>query len=219
MTASRTSRGTDCAEGRERKLPQEGRQQRLTRITRCEQTIRKSRFIGVCGPVASEAEANEFIATHGEPGCRHVCFAWRIGELLRFSDAGEPGGTAGRPILAAIEHHNLDRAVVVVSRFFGGIKLGTGGLARAYGGTAMEVLAKAPMQAIVQITTLACNVPFDSAGDLHQLMERHKAEKLGEKWTGNGLQLEIEITRESADTFINELTAITHGACSVQRTK
>jgi len=192
---------------------------RLTGIARFEQIIRKSRFIGVCGPVASEAEAQEFIETNGEPGCRHVCFAWRIGELLRFSDAGEPGGTAGRPILAAIEHHNLDRAIVVVSRFFGGIKLGTGGLARAYGGTAMEVLAIAPMQPIVQTITLVCNVPFDSAGDLHQLIERHHAEKRGEQWTGNGLQLEIEMPRESADTFINELTAITHGACSVQRKK
>lgn len=190
---------------------------RLTGIARCEQTIRKSRFIGVCGPVGNETGAREFIETHGEPGCRHVCFAWRIGEQVRFSDAGEPGGTAGRPILAAIEHFELDRAIVVVSRYFGGIKLGTGGLARAYGGTAMEVLGKAAMEPIIETVTLMCSVPFDAAGQLHTLAERHKAEKRREEWTGNGLQLELEITRDAVDTFVSELTATTHGDCSVQR--
>lgn len=190
---------------------------RISRIGRFEQTIRNSRFIGVCGPADDEPAAQEFIRTHGEAGCRHVCFAYRCGDVVRFDDAGEPGGTAGRPMLAALDHHELDLSVVVVSRFFGGIKLGTGGLARAYGGTAMEAIANAAIEPIVETVVLECRVPFDSAGELHQLAERHGAEKRGEHWSENGLRLELEIPRDAADTFVNELTAITRGESSVEK--
>ncbi|MDT8449500.1 MAG: YigZ family protein [Wenzhouxiangellaceae bacterium] len=189
---------------------------RLTGIARWEQTIRKSRFIGVCGPVENESDAREFIETHGEPGCRHVCFAWLIGEQVRFSDAGEPGGTAGRPILAAIEHFELDRAIVVVSRFFGGIKLGIGGLARAYGGTAMETLALASIEPIVETRRLICEVPFEAAGDLHNLAERHGAQKHAAEWSESGLKLELEIPRTAADAFIKEVNDVSRGESSVK---
>ena len=107
---------------------------RLDGIGRSERTVRNSRFVGVCGPARDESDARDFIASRGEAGCRHVCWAFRCGDVVRFDDAGEPGGTAGRPILAALEHFDLDRAVAVVSRWFGGVKLGTGGLGRAYAG-------------------------------------------------------------------------------------
>jgi len=184
---------------------------RLSRIGRCEQTIRNSRFIGVCGPAADEAAAKAFIEQHGAPGCRHVCFAFRCGDIVRFDDAGEPGGTAGRPILAALEHWNLDRSVAVVSRFFGGVKLGTGGLARAYGGTAMEAIADAGTEPIIETCRLECRVPFDSAGDLHLLVERVGAAKLEEHWDENGLRLVVEIEKDGADGFVEELTGITRG--------
>ncbi|MCA1777999.1 MAG: IMPACT family protein [Xanthomonadaceae bacterium] len=190
---------------------------RIVRVGRFEQRIRNSRFIGVTGPARDEAEAREFIQAHGAPGCRHVCFAWRIGESIRFDDAGEPGGTAGRPLLAALDHHALDFSVVVVNRFFGGIKLGTGGLARAYGGTAMDAIANAVIEPIIETVVLECRVPFDSAGDVHQLAERHGAEKRGEEWNENGLRLEVEIARERADAFVDELTAITHGESSIKK--
>src|SRR6056297_563224 len=137
---------------------------RICRVGQFEQTIRNSRFIGVCGPVDDEAAARAFITEHGAPGCRHVCYAYRCGDVVRFDDAGEPGGTAGRPMLAALEHWDLDRSVVVVSRFFGGVKLGTGGLARAYGGTAMETIGSATIEPIIETALLKCRVPFDSAG-------------------------------------------------------
>ena len=74
------------------------------------------------------------------PDATHHCWAYRIGPAYRFGDDGEPGGTAGAPILRAIEGQGVDRVMVVVVRFYGGVKLGTGGLARAYGGTAAECL-------------------------------------------------------------------------------
>lgn len=190
---------------------------RICRIGRYEQTVRNSRFIGVCGAAADEEAARLFIAEHGEPGCRHVCFAFRCGDTVRFDDAGEPGGTAGRPILAAMEHRELDDSVVVVSRFFGGIKLGTGGLARAYGGTAMAAIADADVEAIIETASLECRVPFESAGDLHQLVERHRAMKHEEHWDEDGLRLAVEIERTGVDAFVDELTAATRGECKVAR--
>lgn len=190
---------------------------RICRIGRYEQTIRNSRFIGVCGPADDEPAARDFIQKHGAPGCRHVCFAYRCGELVRFDDAGEPGGTAGRPMLAALDHHELDCSIVVVSRFFGGVKLGTGGLARAYGGTAMEVIDAAGIEPIVPTVNLECRVPFDSAGDLHLLVERSGATKHEEHWTENGLRLSVEIERGAADAFVEELTAVTRGEGSVKK--
>ena len=190
---------------------------RITRVGRCEQTITNSRFIGECGPADDEAAARTFISEHGAPGCRHVCFAFRCGDIVRFDDAGEPGGTAGRPILAALEHWDLDYSVVVVNRFFGGVKLGTGGLARAYGGTAMECIADATIEPIIETVLLECRVPFDSAGDLHQLAERYDAAKHNEDWDEKGLRLTVEVERVSADAFIEELTAVTRGEASVKR--
>ena len=189
---------------------------RLRGIGRHEQTIRNSRFIGVCGPADDESAARAFIETEGAPGCRHVCFAFCCGDTVRFDDAGEPGGTAGRPILAALEHWQLDRTVAVVSRFFGGVKLGTGGLARAYGGTAMSAIADAGVEPLVEMRRLTCSVQFESAGDLHQLAERHGATKHDEHWDQEGLRLTIEIERKSAAAFTEELTAITRGGSSVK---
>ncbi|EOD8938871.1 IMPACT family protein, partial [Pseudomonas aeruginosa] len=105
--------------------------------------IRKSRFHTIAAPVADEDEAQAFIAAHRDASAGHNCWAWKCGAQYRFSDDGEPGGSAGRPILAAIEGQDMDCVAVLVSRWFGGIKLGTGGLARAYGGGAAKCLQQA----------------------------------------------------------------------------
>lgn len=117
--------------------------------------IRKSRFTCLAAPIASEAEAQAFLAAHRDASAGHNCWAWKLGAQYRFSDDGEPGGTAGRPMLAAIEGQAMDRVVVLVSRWFGGIKLGTGGLARAYGGCAAKCLQDAARIELVPSTRLA----------------------------------------------------------------
>ncbi|MED5606546.1 YigZ family protein [Pseudomonas sp. JH-2] len=117
--------------------------------------IRKSRFTCLAAPIASEAEAQAFLAAHRDASAGHNCWAWKLGAQYRFSDDGEPGGTAGRPMLAAIEGQAMDRVVVLVSRWFGGIKLGTGGLVRAYGGCAAKCLQDAPRIELVPSTRLA----------------------------------------------------------------
>ncbi|MCJ8143936.1 IMPACT family protein [Ancylobacter sp. A5.8] len=133
---------------------------RLTLVERAtgRQEIRKSRFIAVAGPVADEAAAKDFIAAQSDPSAGHNCWAWRLGQNYRFNDDGEPGGTAGKPILAAIDGQGLDRVAVVVSRWFGGVLLGSGGLIRAYGGTAALCLRDAAKVALIETVsgTLTC---------------------------------------------------------------
>jgi uncharacterized YigZ family protein len=110
-----------------------------------EQVVKKSRFIAVALPVGSEDEAKAALTAHRVDDANHNCWAWRIGQAYRFSDDGEPSGTAGKPILVAIDGQSLDRVIVIVTRWFGGILLGSGGLARAYGGTAAACLKGAAL--------------------------------------------------------------------------
>lgn len=110
-----------------------------------ELVVKKSRFIALAGPAASGADALAFVAAARDPSASHNCWAYRVSDAeARRSDDGEPSGSAGVPILAAIDRAGMRDAVVVVVRHYGGIKLGSGGLARAYGGAAAAVLADAP---------------------------------------------------------------------------
>ena len=117
--------------------------------------IKKSRFIAHAAPAVSPEEALAFIARRSDPSATHNCWAYRVEQQYRSSDDGEPGGTAGRPILAAIDRAGLDRVAVLVVRHFGGIKLGAGGLSRAYGGVAASCLAKARKRPFVETVGLA----------------------------------------------------------------
>src|SRR5690606_3299943 len=108
----------------------------ISRIETFAQEIKKSRFLALAAPVANEETAKEFLAQNSDPAATHNCWAWRMGQNYRFSDDGEPSGTAGKPILQAIDGQELDNIVVLVTRWFGGILLGSGGLMRAYVGIA-----------------------------------------------------------------------------------
>ena len=88
--------------------------------------IKRSRFIANAARADCADQAAEFVDQVRDPQATHNCWAWRVGSAYRSSDDGEPGGTAGRPILSAIDGQRLDHVVVVVTRYFGGIKLGAG---------------------------------------------------------------------------------------------
>jgi len=111
--------------------------------------VRKSRFVANATRVESETTAHEFLQHVSDPTATHNCWAWRIGQQYRFNDDGEPGGSAGKPILQAIDGQHVDQVVVVVTRWFGGIKLGVGGLIRAYGGVAAECLRRAARKPLI----------------------------------------------------------------------
>jgi uncharacterized YigZ family protein len=105
-----------------------------------EEEIKKSRFQAYATPVETEQDVKDFLALYKDTSTTHQCWAWKIGHHVRFNDDGEPSGTAGRPILATIEGNELTNVLVLVNRWYGGIKLGTGGLVRAYGGCAGQCL-------------------------------------------------------------------------------
>lgn len=130
----------------------------ISRIETVTQEIKKSRFLAIAAPVANEQAAKDFLAEHSDFAANHNCWAWRIGQNYRFSDDGEPSGTAGKPILQAIDGQQLDNIVVVVTRWFGGILLGSGGLMRAYGGTAAMCLRQAEKTEVIPMIgfALAC---------------------------------------------------------------
>lgn len=113
-----------------------------------EKVIEKSRFIATSRHVEGEEQARAFVAEISQKyrDATHNCYAYiadDIGNFMRFSDDGEPQGTAGMPMLEVIKANNLRQTAVVVTRYFGGIKLGAGGLVRAYSGSVAENLAKA----------------------------------------------------------------------------
>ncbi|MDH0737862.1 IMPACT family protein [Achromobacter spanius] len=132
----------------------------LTAPCSYQEDIKKSRFVAHAAPVATVEEAMRFFAERGDPEATHNCWAYRIGQEYRFNDDGEPGGTAGRPILQAIEGQDMDRVAVLVVRWYGGIKLGAGGLVRAYGGCAANCLRLGERSEIVDLATVRFTCGF-----------------------------------------------------------
>lgn len=146
------------------------------------------------------------------PDATHHPWAYRIGCAFRFSDDGEPGGTAGAPILRAIEGQGVDHVMVVVVRYYGGVKLGTGGLVRAYGGTAAECLRTAPRLEVRPRLPLTVHVPFEHLSALYHLLGAFGAERGEEAYTASGVTLTIQVYPEDADAFAQALRDATRGA-------
>lgn len=155
--------------------------------------VRHSRFLAHAAPVDAPAAAMAFIARASEPEATHNCWAWRIGQEYRSSDDGEPAGTGGRPILAAIDGQGCDRVAVVVTRWYGGIKLGAGGLVRAYGGTAAECLRLAERRPLVAMAALELACAFEDLGAVHVALTAHAAEKTGERFEADGAHLALSL--------------------------
>ncbi len=133
-----------------------------------EQTIRRSRFVGVVCPFSFQMDIKGLVRELEEayPRANHYCWAWRIShprEDGNASDAGEPSGTAGRPIQHALAGSGLTQAAVVVVRYFGGIKLGVRGLIEAYGGTAALALEGVEPELLEVCGLLHLELPYDRA--------------------------------------------------------
>lgn len=179
--------------------------------------IRKSRFHTIAAPVADEDEAQAFIAAHRDASAGHNCWAWKCGAQYRFSDDGEPGGSAGRPILAAIEGQDMDCVAVLVSRWFGGIKLGTGGLARAYGGGAAKCLQQAPRSELVE----RCRVRFACAFADHALLKARSlalgASVAAEDYGADGVVLTLELPVARFEALQALLVDLSRGQVRLQR--
>jgi uncharacterized YigZ family protein len=177
-----------------------------------EQVIKKSRFVATALPVAGEAEAKVAIAAHGRADANHNCWAWRIGRAYRFSDDGEPSGTAGKPILAAIDGQSLDKVVVIVTRWFGGILLGSGGLVRAYGGTAAACLKGAQFIEVKPSVEGVVRLAFAELARVKaRLLSYNDVLLVAERFTETGANLTIRVPEAEFEILCRVISDMTNG--------
>lgn len=135
--------------------------------------VKNSEFLGFAAPSPTITVALSWLeGIRGRyPDASHVCWAYKIGSQYRFSDDGEPSGTAGAPMFRVLELSGLDFLTVAVVRFYGGTNLGAGGLARAYGGVIAELLRLAQRLEVKPRVKVRVLVPFEFIGVLHRLLE------------------------------------------------
>ncbi|MBB5020325.1 putative YigZ family protein [Chitinivorax tropicus] len=174
--------------------------------------IKKSRFLAWVGPVQSRADVQTCLAQirKAHPDAAHHCWAWAIGNDAAANDDGEPAGTAGKPILNVLQHKQLTDALAVVTRYYGGIKLGAGGLVRAYGQVVSMAVSSAVLAPIVATDALRLVLPIEQENKV-----RNWLTKAGLPFTvlsGDGGRL-FTITLPKADlsTTRAALTELTHG--------
>jgi len=135
--------------------------------------IKKSRFIACVQPMADRAGAQKIVAElrAQHPGAAHVCWALLAGGQSAAVDDGEPSGTAGRPMLDVLRHQELEGVLATVVRYFGGIKLGAGGLVRAYTDSVAQALLTAPKVPIIKLCQLRCSAPYAMEGMLRRELD------------------------------------------------
>lgn len=163
--------------------------------------VRHSRFLAHAAPVAAPEAALEVIAAVSDGEATHNCWAYRIGGEYRSSDDHEPAGTAGRPILAAIDGQGIDQVVVVVTRWYGGIKLGAGGLVRAYGGAAAECLRSASRRPLLAMAEVRLACAFGDTGEIHAAIAALAATKLDERFDSDGVHFLLRLPATQVETL------------------
>ncbi|PWG63707.1 YigZ family protein [Spiribacter halobius] len=158
-------------------------------------TVRRSRFVAVAAPAADRSAARGVVASAQDrhPGATHHCWAWQGQGSAASSDDGEPGGTAGRPILGVIGHKGISDVVVVVSRYFGGVKLGAGGLVRAYAGAAEAVLADLPVVTAVPMARLELALGFADEQPLRHWLACQDGAELQQLEYGEGVTARVTL--------------------------
>lgn len=163
-----------------------------------------SRFLAWIGPAAGEEEARTALdgLARRYPDATHHCWAWRLGSppRERSSDAGEPAGTAGVPILQVLRGAGLSDVLAVVVRWFGGTKLGKGGLARAYAAAAREALAGLPVAQRVPTVRISLQVPYEKVGAVKRLIHPPEVELEGEEYAESA-QLVLAVHEERRDAL------------------
>ena len=180
--------------------------QTLAAPAHSELIIKKSRFIGCVQPMADRASAQAAVDAlwNQHPGAAHICWALLAGGQSAAVDDGEPGGTAGRPMLDVLRHQDLEGVLATVVRYFGGVKLGAGGLVRAYTDTVAQALLQAPKVTLRRMVTLQCQVPYALEGLLRREIEAEGAE-LAHVQHGTLVTLQLRLPEIHAPTFMERI--------------
>ncbi|GAA5787538.1 IMPACT family protein [Chitiniphilus shinanonensis] len=175
--------------------------------------LKKSVFLGLVAPVADRPAAQALVEALRvrHPDAAHVCWALLAGGHSAAVDDGEPGGTAGRPMLDVLRHQDLDGVVAIVVRYYGGVKLGAGGLVRAYTDAVAQALLKAEKIAIRASVTLVAEVPYALEGTLRRLIQQAGA-RLDEVGHARAVTLVVTLPADEAAAFRTAAGDACHGA-------
>jgi len=193
-----------------------------TLAARCEHEIDKikgSRFIAWAAPTPTPAAAEELVAEARDAysDARHHCWAYRTGEagaVFRSSDDGEPSGSAGRPILQQIDSAELTGVAVVVVRYFGGTKLGVGGLMRAYGAAAAACLERATVTTVVVTRRVAFEYPYECTSAVEAQLKSYELEPRASDY-GENVRCSLDVPAERVQAFLDDLNESTAGRLNV----
>jgi uncharacterized YigZ family protein len=181
----------------------------VKRSVKTEITTKGSRFIARLIPVTSKLEAEDMYndVKKEHYNATHNCFAYRIDtNIFRYSDDGEPFGTAGRPILRALDGKQLKEALCVVTRYFGGVKLGTGGLIRAYTQSAQEVISAATFLTKTYRSRIILTLPYDFENIIRNILNKYKGIIENADYS-NQIELTVGVPRSLKKYFIQEVSA------------
>lgn len=182
----------------------------IASLTEYEEEIKKSRFQTFAVPITNEDDVKQFLQHYKDTSTTHQCWAWKIGHDVRFNDDGEPTGTAGRPILASIEGNELTNVLVLVNRWFGGVKLGTGGLVRAYGGCAGKCLQLTEKIELILKSPALFQCDFAQWQLLQYELKQHHID-YQEQYIATGVQVELSLMQNQIDYFQQKIQDITRG--------
>jgi uncharacterized YigZ family protein len=187
---------------------------------RVEQEVSRSRFITTIARASTAEDAVAFIRAVGEEfrNATHNCWAYLVGppgdtSRIGMSDDGEPRGTAGRPMLNALMHAGIGDVAVVVTRYYGGTKLGTGGLVRAYGGGVQEALATLSLTERIEYAFLTVVIDYSRISVLQQLCGEFEAEVLAQEFAVD-VRVDLRLPGEHADRFRAAVLDATRGQAS-----
>ncbi len=186
-------------------------------LHRTEETIKRSRFIATVAHAFTDEDAKAFISIikNEFPDATHNCWAYVAGPpgdtaRIGMSDDGEPHGTAGKPILTVLLHSEIGEIVAVVTRYFGGTKLGTGGLVRAYSGSVKNALAGLSIKEKRDVITLTAILDYSKIIAVRQMIESFNSEIIEAKYEAD-VSFKIELPKNNKDSFIHAITDLTGG--------
>jgi uncharacterized YigZ family protein len=177
-----------------------------------ELVIKKSRFIACVQPMPDRAGAQQLVAglRAQHPGAAHVCWALLAGGRSAAVDDGEPSGTAGRPMLDVLRHQDLEGVLATVVRYFGGVKLGAGGLVRAYTDSVAQALLQAQKVPIIKLQALRCTAPYAMEGMVRRELDAAGA-RLLEVAHGDEVQFDFSLPVQDAAALRTRLDNAGHG--------
>ena len=193
-----------------------------TEECRSEQTVKKSRFIGIIAPCKCRTDAMEKLQQLKceYPDARHICWAFVCGTPgnysdYGFSDDGEPSGTAGKPILNVIQHNPVSDIAAFVIRYFGGIKLGAGGLVRAYSNAASTTLENSCLQAVIPSASFKLLLPYPLEDRIRRLIKEYQG-IIRQQDYNDVVSITIDLALDYVPTFAEQCSDIGKGEISLK---